>query len=342
MKIVNCFFGKSRGGIEVVTVQYASAIQKLGHQSEIFTLKNRNYSDYIRHSRIPCRYMISRGLNPISVLWFIGLLYISRPDVVFLHGTKAVEFGTCFCVRLLFPRTRFVGVTHGILSNKYQPLKYIVTITNYLKIMAEKLNIPHRYLLYNTTPAAAAFAKGDQRNETIVIGTCGRDSPVKGYDTLLKALGELKKRHLPFHCLVAGQTGEKYRALTYELGIGEDVTFLGWIDDKDSFYGQLDIYVSASTLEPFGLTLIEAMMREKAVIATDCDGPKEILTDSSGLLIPRHNPIALADALQELITNPKKRAYLAQNGRIRALEHFCDSSLPNKMKPILTDITTTH
>lgn len=338
MKIVNCFFGKSRGGIEVVTVQYAKAAQKSGYASEIFTLNGRNYTDYIRNSNIKCRYLMSRGFNPVTILHFILLLITSHPDIVFLHGTKAIEFGISLPVRLLFPRIKFVGVSHGILSKKYKPLKYLVAITNCLKTAAQNIKIPHCYLLYNTTAVADEMPK--QETGEIVIGTCGRDSPVKGYDILLKALGQLKKRHLKFHCLFAGLTDDKYRALIDELDLSKHVTFLGWMNDKDAFYKQLDIYVSAAKLEPFGLTVIEAMMRGKPVIATDSDGPKEIITESCGLIIPKENPNAMADALQELITNSKKRHYLAKNGRIRALEEFSEMSLPEKFKIVVEDIAS--
>ena len=102
-QIINCFLGKSRGGIEVVARDYAESCTKLGYESEILTLKNRNYTSYLIDSKLKCRFICSRGLNPMAILHFVWHLKRAKAEIVFLHGTKAIEFGTHFMTRLLFP-----------------------------------------------------------------------------------------------------------------------------------------------------------------------------------------------------------------------------------------------
>ena len=279
--------------------------------------------------------MCSRGLNPLSVLHFIYQLKCSKADIAFLHGTKAIEFGTHFLTKLLCPSIRFIGVSHGVISNKYKKLKYLITITEALKRKAEKL-VPLQFVIYNTTKEQTPNKLSNAT--TVTIGTCGRDSESKGYPILLEALSTIKKQGINFKCQFAGPTDEKYKTLINELDLQDNVEFLGWISDKDSFYEKLDIYCSASILEAFGLTIIEAMMRRIPVIATDCEGPLEILANGEGIIVPKNNPEKLAEALKRLITDTNERTVLAQRGYDHALQNFNCKNLPEKLNSIIKSV----
>ncbi len=330
-RIINCFLGKSRGGIEVVAKDYAESCHQLGYESEILSLNNRNYTDYLLDSKLKCRFIGSRGLNPVSVLHFVWHLKRAKADIVFLHGTKAIEFGTYFITKLLCPSIRFIGVSHGIISNKYKKLKYLITVSKALKKHAENL-VPHRFVLYNMTHEQTP---NNISTSTITIGTCGRDAETKGYDILLTALGILKKEHIDFKCLFAGPTDDNYKSLIQKLNLTDSVEFLGWVSDKNSFYKKLDIYCSAASQEAFGLTIIEAMMHRIAIVATNCEGPLEILANGEGIIVPKNNPEKLAAALKKLIIDKNERALLAQRGYNHAMQNFNRKNLPNQLNAII-------
>lgn len=334
-RIINCFLGKSRGGIEVVARDYAESCRQLGYESEILTLNKRNYTHYLLDSKLKCRFICSRGLNPIALLHFVWQLKKSKAEVVFLHGTKAVEFGTHFITKRLCPSIRFIGVSHGVISNKYKKLKYLITVSKALKKHAENL-VSHRFVLYNTTTEKTPNESSN--SSTITIGTCGRDAESKGYNILLKALGILKKDLIDFKCLFAGPTDENYKHMIEELALQNNVEFLGWVSDKDSFYKKLDIYCSAAIQEAFGLTIIEAMMHRIPVVATDCEGPLEILENGEGIIVPKNNPEELAKALKRLITDTNERTLLAQRGYNHAIQNFNCKNLPEKLNSIIKSV----
>ena len=99
--------------------------------------------------------------------------------------------------------------------------------------------------------------------------------------------------------------------------------FLGWVDDKRSFFEPLDLFCVPSREEPFGIVVLEGMAHGLATIATDAAGPREILRHGiDGLLVPRADPRALADAMAALIDQPERRRTLAEAGRAAVRARF--------------------
>ena len=73
--------------------------------------------------------------------------------------------------------------------------------------------------------------------------------------------------------------------------------------------------------EPWGYANIEAMLAETAVIAAGHGAPVDYIENGhSGLLVPPHDPVRIADAIQRLLTDPDERAHLARRGRVTAAQ----------------------
>lgn len=139
-----------------------------------------------------------------------------------------------------------------------------------------------------------------QKSETLNIGILGgMGNYRKGLDILIKSVSQLKDMDLLVHIGGDGIYLEKFKALSKESGVYEKCKFYGEIltEDLSGFYSCLDIFVLASRDETFGVVVVEAMACGLPVIATDCGGPKEIITHETGLLIPKENPEELAKAI---------------------------------------------
>ena len=75
--------------------------------------------------------------------------------------------------------------------------------------------------------------------------------------------------------------------------------------------------------ESFGCAAVEALACGVPVVASDVDGFNEVLSDGKfGVLVPRDDPRALADALRDLILNPEKRRALSEEGRKAVAERY--------------------
>lgn len=139
-----------------------------------------------------------------------------------------------------------------------------------------------------------------QKRETLNIGILGgMGNYRKGLDILIKSVSYLKDMDLLVHIGGDGIFLEKFKLLAKESGVYEKCKFYGEIltEDISNFYSRLDLFVLASRDETFGVVVVEAMASGLPVIATDCGGPKEIITKDTGLLVEKENPEELARAI---------------------------------------------
>jgi len=108
-----------------------------------------------------------------------------------------------------------------------------------------------------------------------LIGTVGQLVPLKGQRDLVLAAAEVVKKVPDAHFVIVGQdntTDKKYRRelkrLAKVLGLEERTLWLDWADDLPSFLAALDVYVSPSHSESFGIATLEAMAAGIPVVAT--------------------------------------------------------------------------
>lgn len=170
-----------------------------------------------------------------------------------------------------------------------------------------------------STGTATAHTEGPDRRLALI--SVGRLEPQKDHDTLLHALTRLPITARPRLQIVGdGSLRHHLQALAGELGLLDDVEFVGWRDDVFALIRAADMLVLHSRFEGFGNVIIEALALGKPVIATDCDfGPAEILGHGAyGLLVPTEDPAALARGIWELVARPELRADLAAAALCRA------------------------
>ena len=127
--------------------------------------------------------------------------------------------------------------------------------------------------------------------------------------------------------MVAGDGFERPELLKLAetLGIAEQVTFLGWVPNSDlpPYYRAAAISVIPSLEEGFGIPAAEAMGCETPVVATDAGGLPEVVEHGvTGLIVPRGDSAALADAMGTLLADAARRAAMGRAGRERALRLF--------------------
>lgn len=160
-----------------------------------------------------------------------------------------------------------------------------------------------------------------------LAGVFSRLAAWKGQHVMLQALA-----HVPdIHCIIAGDAmfGEhayasRLRAIADELKIADRVHFLGYRNDVASLMRSVDVMVHPSVdPEPFGRTLVEAMLSGVPVIATNAGAAPDILDGGkAGALIPPGDPDALAAALRVILLRPEGLATQLDYARARAREYY--------------------
>jgi len=101
------------------------------------------------------------------------------------------------------------------------------------------------------------------------------------------------------------------------------IKWLGYRTDVPELLATSNIVCLPSYREGLPKTLIEACAAQRAIVATDVTGCREVLSHgSNGLLTPVRNPQKLAEAISQLLRDPVQRAAFAKNGRVRAETEF--------------------
>lgn len=139
-----------------------------------------------------------------------------------------------------------------------------------------------------------------------VVGMIARLDPCKGQDLLLDA-GALVLARRPRCRLLfvggkvvdnGGPDASELERRARDLGIGDRVRVVEHQDDPIPWAASLDVAVSASTHEVFGLSILEAMATGAAVVATRTDGAEHLLdAGAAGWLVDERSPRLLADAI---------------------------------------------
>src|SRR5262249_31786566 len=109
-----------------------------------------------------------------------------------------------------------------------------------------------------------------------------------------------------------------------DLGIADRVHFLGFRTDVAYLMRMVDIVLHTSVAaEPFGRVILEGMLAERPVVATDAGGAREIVLNGlTGLLVPPGDPQALRVAMAELLPDAERRRGMGMLGRQRAIADF--------------------
>ncbi|MFJ9850716.1 glycosyltransferase family 4 protein [Streptomyces sp. NPDC101150] len=143
------------------------------------------------------------------------------------------------------------------------------------------------------------------------VVAAGRLARVKRYDVLIHAFAEVVARRPDWRLRIYGGGAEKtaLRALIEELGLYNHVFLMGPANPLEPEWAKGSIAAVSSSLESFGMTIVEAMRCGLPVVATDCPhGPGEIIEDGvDGRLVPVGNPQALAASLLDLINDDEAR-----------------------------------
>jgi glycosyltransferase involved in cell wall biosynthesis len=174
-------------------------------------------------------------------------------------------------------------------------------------------------------------------SEAIVIGTACRLVPLKGLVYLLRAVASLRPefRNLRLEIAGRGPLQGDLRREADQLGLAEQVSFLGWQRDLGPILRSWDIFVLPSLDEGLPIAVLNAMAEGLPVVGTSVGGLAELIEDGrTGYLVPPHDPLALARALRCLILEPERRLAQGAAGRERVRSRFSADHMVDQIRAI--------
>jgi len=163
-----------------------------------------------------------------------------------------------------------------------------------------------------------------------LIGTVGELKPLKGQRDFVLAAAEIAGSFPEARYVIVGRdnsVGRTFRAelrrLAKVFGIGQRMLFLDWIDDLPSLMSALDVFVSPSHSESFGLAILEALVCGVPVVSTETEGAKQLIDPgTTGILVPIGEPVALSRAVIESLADPDGSREVAVAGCRVARKEF--------------------
>jgi D-inositol-3-phosphate glycosyltransferase len=175
--------------------------------------------------------------------------------------------------------------------------------------------------LFQPVDREAARAHLGLNGDRILLAA-GRIDPIKGFDTLLDATALLGQRDHTRLMLIGGSKDDPdlnaLAARARELGIGDRVTFVGAVPQKElpTYYSAADVCVVPSRYESFGMVAAEALACGTPVVASKVGGLPSIVRDGeNGVLVPWRRPEALAESIETVLDNQTLRRQLAREAR---------------------------
>ena len=312
------------GGVETMALRYHEALRdagievlSLGPAKGVLGRALSGQGDQFR--------TMSAGINhhPLAALRLRAIASRFQPDLILTHGNRATGIAL---MGLSGTAKKTIQVVHNFRHKpQVERLRAAIAVS---EPVADSIMRVHPHVPVLTVDNFAALDNHPVKaapDRAPVLGTLGRLHVNKGLDVVLKALALLSEDGIDLHLRLGGDgpLREVLVAQIDELGLQDRVSFCGWIDRTGDYLSDLDLFVCSSRVEPFGLVVIESMAAGTPVVATDIDGPRQILRRGDlGFLCAKEDARAMADAIRAALGDWPATLTKARAAHTYALSHF--------------------
>ncbi len=285
--------------------------------------------------------------GPMMAMMLLQFFHTFRPKhlVLTFHGSEILRFNrnpiSRFLTRQLIKKANRISTltqyTHKLLCTHF-PEAIEKTFLTPGALRSD-------FAVVNSTPPLDTPRK-------LIVLTVGRLHPRKGQLLTLQALQALAPqfRSKIEYWIVGGQSKGNYeQTLRTTAAETSDLTvrFFGALPDEElsNIYERADIFAMTSidhghSVEGFGLVYLEASAHGLPIVAHRVGGVSEaVIENSTGLLVPPHNPAQLPAAFERLISEPELRRQLGESGRTWAKRNCWKHSARILFSPQTPDLT---
>jgi glycosyltransferase involved in cell wall biosynthesis len=305
-----------------------------------------------------------------ALLALIRLARRFRPDVVHTHTAKAGFLGrqAALAVR---PRPAIVHTFHGHVlegyfsapkSRAYLELERAMarasdrligvsqaTVDDLVRLgvaRPEKFRVLPLGLDLDPLAGPGEGLRAEARAELgvgegeILLVFVGRVVPIKRLDLLLRALARAREAEPRLRLALVGDGEERpqLERQAAELGIADAVHFLGYRRELRPLFAAADLAVLSSDNEGTPVSLIEAAAAGLAAVTTDAGGVREVVTEETGIVVPRGDEEALAAALVRMAGEPELRRSCGLAASRRACERYGAARLIGDVDALYTEL----
>ena len=300
-----------------------------------------------------------RSLSPVeqvrATMALVRLLRAERPDLVHAHMPIAGFLGRLAARIVGVPRVAYT--CHGFLFNQPGPWSrrvaslgmewlggrmtdVFLTVSREEAADARRLGLSRHPVAvlngrdparFRPDPSARAQIRAELGvpPDRLVVTVVSRLVRHKGHAELVAAMREVPGAQLwVVGERLATDRGEELAPMFAASGLGDRLRLLGYREDVASVLAASDVFVLPSHFEGLPMSVIEAMLTELPVVATDISGPREqVVHEETGLLVPPMSVAPLATAIERLAENAELRLRMGAAGRARALDLYDEAKV---------------
>jgi L-malate glycosyltransferase len=362
LKILQISSASSFGGGERYLVDLTNALTARGH--DLYAAV-RPGSPLIAHLGIPSDNVQTLPLrNALDVQSAYGLArFVKKHQIEVVHAHMARDYSLAAYASGRSSLARFIVTRHVLfplnrlhrrtLLNAARIIAVSAAVANQLR--SQRLVSNERIALVPNGVDVLRFARAGEtfdrvrfmrsKNlppESLLVGSVGELRTLKRHHDFIRAAAIVAQDVPEAHFVIAGvdssasgETRMQLEDLVVQLRLGDRVTFLGWLEDAEDLLCALDVFVSASQTESFGLAIAEAMAAGTAVVATETDGAREVIEDrKTGLLVPIGHVDSLAESIVMLLRDENKRRQLGGQAREAINERFSLKRMVDEIEKI--------
>jgi glycosyltransferase involved in cell wall biosynthesis len=183
--------------------------------------------------------------------------------------------------------------------------------------------------------------------DTVAIGIIGRLVSIKNIKLFFDGIHYLKQHtSIDIRAFIVGDGNEKDNLMTYAQSLGlriaqkenatqeTDVVFTSWVKDLKTIYSGLDIVALTSKSEGTPMSLMEAQMTGKAILASNVGGVSDIIPEGTGLLFDIGKPQEFFDKLKGLVESKELRTQLSTQAKYHAQEQYRPELMISRIRAI--------
>lgn len=365
MRILQISSSRTYGGGERHFVDLCRGLSARGH--EVFAALRptnvwQNRLDFLPRKNI-FHVSIRNSFGILSATRIAGFVREKEIDLIHAHVARDYIPSSIACT-LAGGRTKFVLTRHVLFPlkpfNRFALKNLAKAIAVSPGVETALLNIfPRRKVALIANGIDAKALNAHERaeasvgfrslhgipQEAMLLGTVGELIPLKGHRDLVLAANEVAKRFPDTRFVIVGRDNSVDKKFRRELrrmvkvfGLEERFLWLDWVDDTAELFAALDIFVSASHSESFGMAMLEAMACGTPVVPTDTDGARELIENSEDR-VPINDPVKLAERISYLLVNPQERQRIADEAVHTAREKFSLERMVKETEGLYKEIT---
>jgi glycosyltransferase involved in cell wall biosynthesis len=323
LKVLFPFVGDSVGGSHHSTIELYRELRRNNIASSIVLHQKGPLSSFlddigIRYGYFPIQNLAGESSNIFLILY--GVLinsrkiykYVQRNEISIVHGND-LRINLTWSLPTRLSSASYVWHQRSLMSSSILWMTsailadHFITISKYVH-NSLPVNIPKlkKTLILNPFNTEKSYNKKISRvwlndicnipKDPILLGYVGRIVDWKNVDFLIKCFAEyVKSSDYNLYLIIVGHGDNRYvnslKQLTYKLGVNNITTFTGFNSEPNRVISALDIMIAPSNKEPFGRTIVEAMVQKTPILAARGGGHSEIIDDNITGRIYDHNNI---------------------------------------------------